>query len=168
MKRTALLLRPLPLVLLPFLLSVPAPAQPAAGQPDVKAKLVAPASMAPGAKATVAVEMALGPGWHVNAHVPSEKFLIPTDAALSASPGAVSAVRYPKDVERRFAFSEKPLNVYEGTVRFEAELELSAKTAGKVALTGTLSYQACNDKQCFAPAKIPLSATVAIAPSAAK
>jgi hypothetical protein len=147
--------------------ALPASAQPAgSGQPDVKAKIVAPAKVAAGTKTVVAVEMALGPKWHVNSHVPTEKFLIPTDVSLSAAPGSVSAVRYPKDVERRLAFSDKPLKVYEGTVRFEAELEVPAQATGRVILSGTLSYQACNDQQCFAPAKVPLSAEVTVQPGA--
>ncbi len=134
----------------------------AADGPDVRAKVTAPASLAAGAKATVVVEMTMGPGWHVNSHTPSEKFLIPTNVTLAASAGTLSSVRYPKDVEKRFAFSEAPLRVYEGTVRFEADLALPANAAGKVVLSGAVSYQACNDQQCFAPAKIPLEASVAV------
>jgi hypothetical protein len=128
--------------------------------PDIRAKVAAPASLAPGSKGTVVVEMTLGKGWHVNSHTPSEDFLIPTNVTLAASAGSLSAVRYPKDVERRFEFSEKPLRVYEGTVRFEADLTMPADGGGKVTLSGALSYQACNEQQCFAPAKIPLEASV--------
>jgi hypothetical protein len=123
--------------------------------PEVRARVTAPASLAAGAKGTVVVEMTLGRGWHVNSHTPSEKFLIPTNVTLGTSAGTLSAVRYPKDVERRFEFSETPLRVYEGTARFEADLTLPRDAAGKVAVSGTLSYQACNDQQCFAPAKLP-------------
>ena len=130
--------------------------------PDIRAKVTAPASLAPGAKGKVVVEMTMGAGWHVNSHTPSEKFLIPTNVTLAASAGTFSAVRYPKDVERRFEFSETPLRVYEGTVRFEADLALPRDAAGKVAVSGAVSYQACDDKQCFAPAKIPLETSVAI------
>jgi len=130
--------------------------------PDIRGKIIASPSLAPGAKGTVVVELTLGRGWHVNSHTPSEKFLIPTNVTLAASGGRLSAVRYPKDVERRFEFSETPLRVYEGTVRFEADLGLPPDAAGKVALSGTLSYQACDDQQCFPPAKLPLEASVAV------
>jgi hypothetical protein len=130
--------------------------------PDIRAKISAPASLAPGAKGTVVVEMTLGSGWHVNSHTPSEKFLIPTNVTLAASAGTLSAVRYPKDVERRFEFSETPLRVYEGTVRFEADLTLPGNASGKIAVSGAVAYQACDDKQCFAPAKIPLATSVAV------
>ncbi len=127
-----------------------------AQKPDVKVRLILPASAAPGAKTTVIVEMALGPKWHVNSHTPAEDFLIPTNLTLEASGGKVSAFRYPKQVERKFAFSDKPLRVYEGTVRFEADVDLPAGAKGTVSVSGTLGYQACNEEQCFMPVKVPL------------
>lgn len=157
-------------LLLAILASVPLPRPLAAVEkPDVRAKLTAPARVGAASKATLVVEMAIGAHWHVNSHTPSEPYLIPTAVALTASRGTLSAVRYPKDVERRFEFADKPLRVYEGTVRFEAELELPAGP-GDVRVAGDLSYQACNERQCFAPAKIPLEATIvasAGAPSSA-
>ncbi len=133
-----------------------------AEKPDVRAKIIAPATLAAEGKATLVVELALGPQWHVNSHTPSETFLIPTDLVLKTSLGSLSPVRYPAQVERRFSFSEKPLRVYEGTVRFEADLELPATSAGQVSIGGALAYQACNDRQCFAPTKIPLDATIVV------
>jgi hypothetical protein len=133
-----------------------------AESPDVRGRFVAPANLAAGAAATVIVEMALGSNWHVNSHTPSEKFLIPTEVKLTASAGSLSAVRYPRQVEKRFPFSEKPMAVYEGTVRFEADLSLPRDASGTVSLAGTLAYQACNDKQCFPPAKVPLEASIAV------
>jgi len=132
----------------------------AAGGPDVRATLAAPPAAAAGAKTTIAVEMTIGPGWHVNSHTPSEPYLIPTAATLTASAGSLSPVRYAKDEEKKFTFSDKPLRVYTGTVRFETDLEVPAGASGDVSVEGNLSYQACNDQQCFPPARIPLKAVV--------
>ena len=88
------------------------------------------------------------------------------EAWLSVNGGVLSAVRYPKDVERRFEFADQPLRVYEGTVRFEADLEVPAGT-GDASIAGDVSYQACNERQCFAPAKIRLDATIVTSPAAA-
>ena len=134
----------------------------AAGGPDINAKLAAPPEIKAGAKTTIAVEMTIGPGWHVNSHTPSEPYLIPTAASLTASAGSLSPVRYAKDEEKKFTFSDKPLRVYTGTVRFETDLEVPAGASGEVSVEGNLSYQACNDQQCFPPAKIPLKATAKI------
>ncbi len=137
-----------------------------AEKPDVHARILVPASVAPGAKTTIVVELTIGPHWHVNSHTPAETFLIPTELSLKASAGTLSAVRYPVQVERRFSFSDKPLRVYEGTVRFDADLELPPGAADDAAITGSLAYQACNEQQCFAPARIPLEATVRVVPRA--
>ncbi len=130
--------------------------------PDVRARLLLPSAVAPGASAAVAVELTLGPGWHVNSHSPSESYLVPTSATLSAPTGSFSPVRYPKGVARRFSFSDKPLDVYEGTVRFEAELSVPAGATGAIAVRGVVSYQACNDQQCYPPARITLDGDVKV------
>ena len=135
----------------------------AADKPDVRAKVIVAEHAVAGSKVPVVVEMTIAPGFHVNSHTPSDKFLIPTNVAITATAGSLSAFRYPRDVEKRFSFSDKPLKVYEGTVRFEADLELPAETKGDVTLQGALTYQACNDVQCFAPARIELEARLAAA-----
>lgn len=137
----------------------------AAEKPDIRAKLVVPETLAAGSKQAIAVEMTIADKWHVNSHKPSESYLIATEVTLTASPGALSAVAYPKDVEKRFSFSDKPLRVYEGIVRFEADLDLPAGSAGPVSIAGNVSFQACDDRQCYAPAKIPVQATVAVRPA---
>ncbi len=135
---------------------------PASG-PQVQARLVAPQTVAAGGKATITLEVRLGPGWHINGHRPLQSFLIPTTATLTTSGGTLSDFRYPEPVRRRFKFADEDLAVYEGTVRFESELALPTTATRKAALEGVLSYQACNDSQCYPPAKTTLSATVAIA-----
>jgi DsbC/DsbD-like thiol-disulfide interchange protein len=142
---------------------VGAAATPASG-PQVQARLIAPPSAVAGGKVRVVVEMTLGPGWHVNSHRPAQSFLIPTTAALTASNGTFTEVRYPEPVTKKFEFADEALAVYEGTVRFEAELALPATAAGKVDLGGALSYQPCNETQCYPPAKATLGAAVAVAP----
>lgn len=140
----------------------------AAEKPQVQAKLIAPAQAPTASKQTVTVEMTIGSKWHVNSHTPSETYLIPTDVALKSSAGALSPVRYPRDIEKRFSFSDKPLRVYEGTVRFEVELEIPAAAAGPLSVAGTVSYQACDDQQCYAPAKISVEASIVVSTPAAK
>ena len=132
-----------------------------AEKPDVTAKIV-DGRLAPGAKGPVVVEMRLGPKWHVNVHTPLEEFLVPTVVTVKTSSGQLLLVKYPKGELKRFAFSDKPLSVYAGTVRFEVELPGPPGTGRPVALSGEVSYQACNDEQCFPPARIPLSTTIEV------
>jgi DsbC/DsbD-like thiol-disulfide interchange protein len=136
-----------------------------AEKPDVRARLVLPESAPAGSRVPIAVEMSLGAGWHVNSHTPAEKFLIPTDVHMAATAGALAPIRYPPHVERRFDFAETAMLVYEGTVRFETELTLPADPGERVSITGSISFQACNDRQCFPPARIPLDASIAVAAS---
>ena len=133
-----------------------------AEKPDVRARLIAPPAVAAASGATLVVELTVGAGWHVNGHSPAEKFLIPTDLKLTTTAGTLSPVRYPPAVEKRFSFSETPLRVYAGTVRLETDLSTPADASGTVSITGALSYQACNEQQCFAPARIPLDVSIAV------
>ena len=146
----------------PLLFAVPLFAE----APDVRARLIAPASASAGGRATLVVEMTLGPNWHVNGHVPAEKFLIPTVVKLTPTAGTAGEVRYPEPVEKRFPFSDKPMLVYEGTVRFESDLSIPSDASGKVAVAGSVAFQACNDRQCFPPAKIPLESSISITAAA--
>ena len=53
--------------------------------------------------------------------------------------------------------------LYEGTVEFVARLRLAdGAKAGTVNVTLILSYQACNDRLCQAPAKLEVPLTVMI------
>ena len=133
-----------------------------AEKPDVRARLLVPESAAAGSRVPIAVEMSLGPGWHVNSHTPAEKFLIPTELHLTATAGALAPIRYPPHVERRFEFAETAMLVYEGTVRFETELTLPADAGDRVSIAGSVSFQACNEKQCFPPSRIALEATLVV------
>lgn len=132
-----------------------------AERPDVTARIV-DGPVAAGDSGLVVVELRLGPKWHVNGHTPLEEFLVPTDVTLTTASGQRLVVKYPKAELKRFAFSETPLSVYAGTVRFEADLSVPSGTSGTVALSGEVSYQACTDEQCFPPARIPLRASVAV------
>ncbi len=107
------------------------------------------------------------PGWHVNSHTPNEDFLIPTQVSLVAGPGlTVSPPKYPAHREMKFAFSEKPLAVYEGRVlfRFDGTVDASA-IPGPRTLTATVEFQPCNDEQCLPPAKVTATLDMEVAPA---
>lgn len=131
---------------------------PAAGAsgPEVSARIAALESRA--GRRVARVELTIGPGWHVNAHLPSESFLVPTVLRLRPAGGDPLAVRYPDGALKRFAFWQKPLRVYAGTVVFEAEVSTPPDAAAAVSLEGEVSFQACSDTQCYPPGRIALSA----------
>ena len=72
---------------------------------------------------------------------------------------------YPKGTLKKFAFSDVPLSVYEGTVVVGALLQ-AGKTvpAGTYTLKAKFAYQACNDHACLAPTSVPLTVTIKVVP----
>ena len=108
------------------------------------------------ARAVVAVTIAAG--WHVNAHDPTDRFLVPTTLDVTPPAGLRAGVaRYPDAVEKVLAFSEgKRLRLYEGQVRIEVPLE--GAPSGADPLRAKLRYQACDDSTCLAPRTIELVA----------
>src|SRR5512143_796450 len=77
-----------------------------------------PAVAARGAAADLTIEAVVAEGWHINAHQPNQKFLVPTTLTLTAPEGVTTgAVSYPKPASETFAFAGGvELLVYEGTL----------------------------------------------------
>ena len=113
----------------------------------------------------VAVVAKISPGFHINAHQPSEEYLIPTKITADLPLGiALVETTYPRGVMRAFRFSKTPLRVYEGsfTVKMKLRAEAGAPLGPKkIALT--VAYQACNQDACLPPTKIPATAELEIA-----
>jgi len=92
-------------------------------------------------------------GYHINSSRPSESYLIATTLKVDASAGvSLGGVVYPAGVSKKFAFSEKPLSVYEGRVvlKFLGRAAASVPT-GSHSLHAKLTLQACNDQACLQP-----------------
>jgi hypothetical protein len=118
----------------------------------------------------IAVVGEIREGFHVNANKVLEEYLIPTTLTAQLPPGwNILETKYPGGKPLKFEFSEKPLNVYEGT--FVMRLKLTAPAdapLGAVKLPLTLRYQACNDVACLPPVKLALEAEVMVAAANAK
>ncbi|HWC64755.1 MAG TPA: protein-disulfide reductase DsbD domain-containing protein, partial [Thermoanaerobaculia bacterium] len=116
-----------------------------------------PASVAAGGSFTLTIEGTIAAGWHVNAHKPSEDYLIPTEAKITAPAGlSFSDLAYPAAQMVKFSFSEKPLAVYAGKFRITGTGAVPKGAApGAKTIEGALSFQPCHDQQCLAPASVP-------------
>jgi thiol:disulfide interchange protein DsbD len=113
----------------------------------------------------VAVVAKISPGFHINAHVPSEEYLIPTKVTAELPPGVlVVETTYPRGVMRAFRFSKTPLRVYESsfTVRMKMRATGSAPL-GPQKIGLTVGYQACNQDACLPPTKLSVAADLEIA-----
>lgn len=82
----------------------------------------------------------LRPGWHINSHNPNEQALIATELSIDGQ--KISDQYYPKPVERRLGFSNKPLSL------FEEDIEVSFEPNGSWL---KVKLQACSDKVCLLP-----------------
>jgi thioredoxin:protein disulfide reductase len=113
----------------------------------------------------IAVVAKITPGFHVNAHEPSEEYLIPTKVTADL-PAGVSIVEtdYPRGVMRAFQFSKTPLRVYESSFTIKMKLRANNSAAlGHQKIPITIGYQACNQDSCLPPTKIPTTAELEIA-----
>jgi thiol:disulfide interchange protein DsbD len=106
----------------------------------------------------VVVQVVIAPGWHINAHDPTDRFLIPTTLDVTPPPGMhAGEVHYPSPVSKALEFSEgKQLRLYEGTVRLDASLDGTSTDASPV--HAKLRFQACDATTCMPPRTIELAA----------
>ncbi len=121
----------------------------------------------PGDTFKVGVKATLDKAWHINSHKPTEDFLIPTVVTFDSLAGVeIGPVHYPEGIMKKFEFADEPLSVYEGEVIFWAEVR-AAKTlqTDTLRISGTFSYQACNDVSCLAPDKSRFEVAVAVVPA---
>jgi hypothetical protein len=85
-----------------------------------------PASIAPGASFTLRIDATLSTGWHVNAHRPSEDYLIPTEVKIVPVEDHLLEFTYPAPQSIKFAFADKPLAVYTEIRRFRERTAAAA------------------------------------------
>jgi hypothetical protein len=124
-------------------------------------------AIAPGNRFSLVLDIKPGPGIHVYATGATGYRAI----ALNLTPQAgirVLPVQFPasqtyffKPLNEHVPVYQKPFTVVQELI-LEGTQEAQAALRGKenLTLTGTLDYQACDDKECFNPASVPLSWTV--------
>ncbi|HKY04320.1 MAG TPA: cytochrome c biogenesis protein CcdA, partial [Blastocatellia bacterium] len=120
----------------------------------------------PGDKFKVAVALDIDQGYHINAHVPSEDFLIATRVVFEPVEGVrFSESKYPPPEYSKFEFwPDKELAVHEGTVIIWAEAEADASLKQLAhPLRAKVTVQSCNDKQCLAPSDMVVDIPVSFA-----
>jgi peroxiredoxin len=129
------------------------------------------ATVALGTRFSIAAEIAPKRGMHV--YAPGAANYRVVSLKVAPQPNVkTTPVRYPasetyhfKPLNERVAVYQKPFTLMMDVVP-EATAEARKALAGKTELviTGTLEYQACDDRLCYNPESIPLSWTVALQP----
>ena len=129
------------------------------------------AAIAPGNHFSLVLDIKPGPGIHV--YAPGAKNYRAIALTIASQPNVralpiqfpPSQIYFFKPLNERVPVYQKPFTlvqdvILEGTPQAQAEL----RGKENVTLTGTFDYQACDDKQCFNPASVPLSWTLALKP----
>ena len=102
------------------------------------------------AKATVI--LSVPGGLHVNSSRPGSEYAIATSVRATASGAKIGAVSYPRGRNRKFAFSEDTLNVYQGRTAFGFNVTVPAGFKGStISVRVTVRYQACSEEVCYPP-----------------
>jgi len=167
MKRPLALLAALPFLLAGAVVSAESAQPVGAGQVVSATAAVDTDRLVAGKPFRVAVAVTVSQGWHVNSHTPKEDYLIPTELAWGQEPGiSFDPPVYPAHVERKFAFSEQPVAVYEGRLVILGTGSVAPDAApGRRTLHFSLDYQPCNESQCLAPTRLEFASDVEVAPS---
>ena len=123
--------------------------------------------IAPGGELDVVVSVTIQDGWHIYANPTGVPELKPTTLELdpdSERSATLVNLTYPAGEAKVLgSIGTEKVPLYEGKVQITARLRLAADAKpGSVQLKLQLSYQACNDRLCLAPAslEIPVDITV--------
>ena len=146
---------------LPALLAVTLAAQMA---PELKIEPQPTLKVKRGALATLTLKASLPAGFHANSNKPTESYLIPLTLKWTGGPLQDGAITYPAPVLEKYSFTaDKPISVVTGAFSLVTKFQVPATAApGPAAQTGTLRYQACNDRMCFPPKTLNVSVTVSV------
>jgi hypothetical protein len=126
-------------------------------------------AIAPGRRVSLILEIDPGPRMHVYAPG-ADNYRIITLTVKEQRFVRLAPVAYPaseiylfEPLNERIPVYQKPFKLSQD-VTLDARPEAQASFRGKpsLTLTGTLDYQACDDKICFNPVSVPLSWTLAL------
>ena len=111
----------------------------------------------PGGVISLFVDITPNPGIHV--YAPGAKNYLPI--ALTLRPRAARPLRYPKADLLFFEPLNETVPVYQKAFRLIEDVAIArtATPGATLTWTGTIDYQACDDKVCYLPASAPVSWT---------
>jgi thiol:disulfide interchange protein DsbD len=118
-------------------------------------------SVAAGGKLALFVDVTPKPGIHV--YAPGSDIYIPITVALTAQPEVKAGkIAYPKS--EMMTFADEKVAVFQKPFRLtqDVTLDKGAKPGSTVTVAGTVKYQACDDRVCYAPESAPVSWTVTV------
>jgi Disulphide bond corrector protein DsbC len=126
-------------------------------------------AVTPGKTSLVKIDCRVRQGFHINSNKPNSELLIPTEFKFSLPTEImIAGVTYPAGEQLTFPFMpNEPLSVYSGDFQVQANVRASKHVLpGTYRVHAQLKYQACNDRQCFAPKMTPVDFDVKVARAA--
>lgn len=146
----------------------PAATAPPAPTPTPQAQVVTAtveeAKLSAGGAGEATVRLDIAQGYHVQANPASDKFYVATELRTEPQDGLTPGKPvYPAGRQIKLGFAEKPLSVYEGSVRIKLPLRADAAASkGRHTLRARVRVQPCNDEACLQPREIdaPIPVTV--------
>lgn len=126
---------------------------------------------APGHRVTLVLDVI--PGKNIHVYAPGQPGYVGIAVKLDSSPDfRVHPPTYPAPREYVFAPLKETVKVYDRPFRILQDVTLAltpglrqrAADRGTLVLTGTLEYQACDDKVCFRPDSLPLRWSLGLVP----
>ena len=111
---------------------------------------------AAGAKLALFVDVTPKPGIHV--YAPGTDNYIPITVKLNPQAEIKAGkLAYPKSETMTFADEKVPVFQKPFRLTQDVTLEKSAKSGSTVTVSGTVNYQACDDRVCYAPETAPVT-----------
>ena len=116
---------------------------------------------AAGGKLALFVDVTPKPNIHV--YAPGSKDYIPITVKLNTPPEIKAGkLSYPKSETMTFADEKVPVFQKPFRLTQDVTLDKSAKAGSTVTVTGTVNYQACDDRVCYPPESAPVSWTIVV------
>ncbi len=107
-------------------------------------------------------------GKHVNSNLPRSPLLLPTKLRLlPPTDVGTGQITYPAGQDMVFPLApDEKLNLYSGEFAITAMVSAARYAVpGRFRVHGELQYQACNDRACFPPQKLPVEFDVRVTKS---
>lgn len=102
-------------------------------------------------------------GWHVNSDESSGDLIPLSVTAVDTAFVDQTQVQFPEPVEYEFAFSERPLRVFKGTINPRVSFRLEKQvTSGTRPVIWRIRYQACSQDQCLRPSSDTITVNITV------
>jgi len=108
-----------------------------------------------GSSFKIALQVDINSDFHINSNEPLDPAFIPTEVRFElVDKLSFGEIFFPESELRTFSFSDEELAIFEGKITIFSEVTLKDDfPLGNFVIQGSLSYQACDDQNCYMPQK---------------